>query len=83
VFKGKDFKIYLIASDHGTGIPDSSLAVKVDDKEAYLDLDPETGLREIFYPDSMKDIGKHTITATAKDRANNIAEPLTFFYEVK
>ena len=83
VFKGKDFKIYLIASDHGTGIPDSSLIVKVDDKEAYLDLDPETGLREIFYPDSMKDIGKHTITATAKDRANNIAEPLTFLYEVK
>jgi hypothetical protein len=83
VFKGSEFKIYLIASDHGTGIPDSSLIVKVDEKEAYLDLDPETGLREIFYPDSMRDVGKHTITATAKDRANNIAEPLTFNYEVK
>ena len=81
VFKGSEFKIYLIASDTGTGISD--LQVKVDDKEAYLDLDPETGLREIFYPDSMKDIGKHTVTATAKDRANNVADPLLFQYEVK
>ena len=60
-----------------------SLVVKVDDKEAYLDLDPETGLREIFYPDSMKDVGKHTITATAKDRANKYCRALTFMYEVK
>jgi hypothetical protein len=83
VFKGMDFKIYLIASDLGTGIPDSNLQVKVDDQEAFLDLDPETGLREIFYPDSMREVGKHTITATAKDRANNVADPLTFSYEVK
>ena len=83
IFKGSDFKIYLITSDVGTGISEPSLQVKVDDKEAYLDLDPETGLREIFYPDSMKDVGKHTITAKAKDRANNEAEPLLFLYEVK
>ncbi|MBP9887380.1 MAG: M23 family metallopeptidase [Leptospiraceae bacterium] len=83
VFKGSDFKIYLIANDSGTGIPDSQLQAKVDDKEAYLDLDPETGLREIFYPDSMREVGKHTITVTAKDRANNEADPLTFSYEVK
>lgn len=83
VFKGKDFKIYMVASDHGTGIPESNFQVKVDEKEAYTDLDPETGLREIFYPDSMKEVGKHVITATAKDRANNVADPLVFHYEVK
>jgi hypothetical protein len=83
IFKDADFKIYLIANDSGTGIPDSYLQVKVDDKEAYLDLNPETGLREIFYPDSMRESGKHTITAIAKDRAGNISEPLTFIYEVK
>jgi hypothetical protein len=83
IFPNGNFKLYLITSDTGSGVQESSLSIKIDDLEAYNDLNPETGLREIFYPDSMKNPGKHRLTATVKDKAGNESGLFEFNYTVK
>jgi hypothetical protein len=82
IFRNSDFKLYLILSDIGTGIFEPSLNIKVDEEEVYNDLNPETGLRELFHPETLKSKGKHTIKATAKDKALNDATPFIFEYTV-
>ncbi|MCB1193512.1 MAG: M23 family metallopeptidase [Leptospiraceae bacterium] len=82
-FHGGNFKLYLRVYDTGSKVLKSGLAVMVDEKEAYVDYDPETGLREIFYPDSMYEKGKHVIEAMATDQAGNDSSVLRYYYTVK
>ncbi len=81
-FKNSDFKLYLIASDIGSGIFEPSLKIEVDGEEVYNDLNPETGLRELFYPEKLKQIGKHILKASVRDKSGNESSPLVFEYEV-
>lgn len=83
VFTNSDFKLYLSVKDTGSGVPEESIKLTIDGVEAYIDFDPERGTREIFYPDLMREKGKHKLIGTAMDRAGNVSELLEFDYEVK
>lgn len=81
-FQSSDFKLYLITSDIGSGIFEPSLKIEVDNEEVYNDLNPETGLRELFNDEKLKQIGKHILRASVKDKAGNESNLLQFEYEV-
>lgn len=82
-FYNDNFKLYLKVYDSGSKILKSGLAVVIDDEEAYVDYNPETGLREIFHPRTMYQKGRHLLEAMAVDRAGNESKVFRFYYWVK
>lgn len=75
--------IILKAKDLGTGVSEKGMNALIDDKEVWLDYDPDLGSWEIFGPEFIFEKGEHLLTVQATDRAGNKSEKLELQFKRK
>jgi hypothetical protein len=78
-----NFTLKLKVSDIGSGFFNNSLIVKIDDQLGLAEINPNTGIAEIFQPQIMYEPGIHNLEAFALDRVGNRSQNLKYTYEVK
>lgn len=82
VFEKDAVSIQVKVNDVGSGYFSNSIVVKVDGESGLADINPHTGIGEIFSPPNINEVGIHKATITALDRAGNLSNSLEFQFTV-